>query len=196
VANCPSTWSGDKKGFWDYNCIISAPAPPGDASSQDIAYRKQALTFVKHHESQLPGEVVARIGRVWGFYHPNQQLFYDTIETREVPASRAGLYMFYVLAAAAIPGAIALARRRTPLSPLFGPMITVTVAAAVFYGTTRFRAAAEPSMVLLATAGFAYLWSLLRRRGSAADDSAAESGSRIHEPAAGSGDEVAVLPGG
>lgn len=195
VANCPSTWSGDKKGFWDYDCIIHAPLPPGDASSQDIAYRKQALTFIRHHESQLPGEVVARIGRVWGFYHPNQQLFYDTIETREVPASRAGLFMFYVLAAAAIPGVIGLARRRTPLSPLFGPMITVTVAAAVFYGTTRFRAAAEPSMVLLATAGFAFLWSLLRRS-KAADDSTAGARGGIDEPVAGPGDEVAALPGG
>jgi 4-amino-4-deoxy-L-arabinose transferase-like glycosyltransferase len=196
VANCPSTWSGPKKGFWDYDCIINAPLPPGDISSQDIAYRKQALTFLKHRKSQLPGEVVARVGRVWGFYHPNQQLQYDTIETRELPASRAGLLMFYVLAAAAIPGIVSLARRRVPLSPLFGPMITVTVAAAVFYGTTRFRAAAEPSMVLLATAGFAFLWSWLRRRRSAAGDSAAAPGSGVHEPVAGSGDEVAALPGG
>jgi 4-amino-4-deoxy-L-arabinose transferase-like glycosyltransferase len=198
VANCPSTWSGPKKGFWDYDCIIHAPLPPGDASSQDIAYRKQAVTFIKRHKGQLPGEVVARVGRVWGFYHPNQQLQYDTIETRELPLSRAGLLMFYVLAAAAIPGVIALARRRIPLSPLFGPIITVTVAAAVFYGTTRFRAAAEPSMVLLATAGFAFLWTKLRggrKADGSAGGSAGGTGGGVDEPVAGSGDEVAALPG-
>jgi hypothetical protein len=70
----------------------------------------------------------------------------------------------------------------------------VTVAAAVFYGTTRFRAAAEPSMVLLATAGFALLWSWLWRK-KTDDDSAAGAGRGVDEPVAGPGDEVAALPG-
>ena len=192
VANCPTTWSGPKKGFWDYDCIISAPLPPGDASDQDIAYRKHALTFIDHHKSELPGEIVARVGRVWGFYRPMQQLQFDTIETRELPASKAGLAVFYVLAACAIPGAVVLARRRVPLSPLLGPMITVTLAAAIFYGTTRFRAAAEPSLVLLATVALAALGdrALRGRRGSAAG-----AGGGVDEPAAGAGDEVPALPG-
>ena len=194
VANCPSTWAGPRKGWWDYTCITSVPLPPGDASDQDIAFRKQAETFIRQHKKQLPGEIVARVGRVWAFYRVNQQLTFDTIELRERPASRVGLGMFYVLAAGAIPGAISLARRRKPLSPLFGPMITVTISAAVFYGTTRFRAAAEPSMVLLGTAGYAFLWSLLRHR-SAPDESVGGTGSGVDEPVAGSSDEVAALPG-
>jgi hypothetical protein len=91
VANCPSTWDGPRKGWWDYTCITSVPLPPGDASDQDIAFRKQAETFIKHHKSQLPGEIVARVGRVWAFYRVNQQLTFDTIELRERPASRVGL---------------------------------------------------------------------------------------------------------
>jgi hypothetical protein len=195
VANCPSTWAGPRKGWWDYTCITSVPLPPGDASDQDIAFRKQAETFIRQHKKELPGEIVARVGRVWAFYRVNQQLTLDTIEQRERPASRVGLGMFYVLAAGAIPGAISLARRRKPLSPLFGPMITVTISAAVFYGTTRFRAAAEPSMVLLGTAGYAYLWSRLRgRRTGDTGDSVAGAGSGVNEPVAGPGDEVAALP--
>ena len=158
VANCPPTWSGPFKGWWDYSCWVAEPPPPGDSSDRDAAYRRAAVSFIAAHKGQLPGEIVARVGRVWGLYRPLQQLQLDTIERRELPASRVGLGMFYVLAAAAVPGAVLLRRRRVPLSPLLAPIITVTVTAAIFYGTTRFRATAEPSIVLLATVTVAALW--------------------------------------
>jgi hypothetical protein len=193
VANCPSTWSGPNKGWWDYACIASKPLPPGDASDQDAVYRRQAIDFIKAHKSALPGELVARIGRVWGFYQPAQQLRLDTIETRELPASKAGLGMFYVLAALAIPGIVLLRRRGSPLSPLLGPVVVVTLSAAIFYGTTRFRAAAEPSLVLLATVTVSTLAARLQGR-FAPGGSSVGAGGGVDEPVAGPGDELAELP--
>ena len=132
-------------------------AASGD-SSTGRRVPPSAVAFIATHKGQLAGEIVARVGRVWGLYRPLQQLQLDTIERRELPASRVGLGMFDVLAAAAVPGAVLLRRRRVPLSPLLAPIITVTVTAAVFYGTTRFRATAEPSIVLLVTVTAAALW--------------------------------------
>jgi len=174
VANCPSTWSGPFKGWWDYSCIISTPQPPGDASEQDVAYRHLAEDFVAARKGQIPGEIAARVGRVWGVYHPDQQLRLDRIETRELPASRVGLGMYYGLVLGSLAGVVVLRRRRVPLLPLLAPLLVVTVSAAAFYGTTRFRASAEPSLVILACVGIGAL--LARsRRSPAAEPPAADA---------------------
>jgi hypothetical protein len=163
VANCPSTYYGGFKGFWDYNCNYIVATPPGDASDQDVAFRHQALDYIKAHKSVLPSLAVARLGRVWGFYRPTQQLQLDSIERRQLPVSRVGLAMFYSLAFASVGGVLELRRRRVPLSPLLAPIVAVSVSAIVFYGTTRFRAAAEPSLVLLGSVGLVALASTVLR---------------------------------
>jgi hypothetical protein len=151
VANCPSTYDGPFKGWWDYTCIIHTPTPLGDASEQDVAYRHLALDFVKSRRGQVPGVVGARVGRVWAVYEPLQQLNLDQIETRELPASRVGLGMYYLLVVGSVAGLVVLVRRRVRVLPLLAPLLVVTISAAAFYGTTRFRASAEPSLVLMAS---------------------------------------------
>jgi hypothetical protein len=47
---------------------------------------------------------------------------------------------------------------------VLAPLVTVTVSAALIYGTTRFRAGAEDSLVLLAAVGSVGLVELARRR--------------------------------
>lgn len=150
VSNCPQTYAGPFKGWWWYPCITAAPVPPGDASRKDVAYRRVAGSFISAHRDELAGVVLARLGRVWGFHRPAQQLTLDTIETREIEVSRVGLGMFYPLAAGSVAGVVVLRRRRVPVLPLLAFPVVVSVAVAAFYGTTRFRAAAEPSLVLLA----------------------------------------------
>ncbi|HMA47921.1 MAG TPA: glycosyl transferase, partial [Frankiaceae bacterium] len=150
VSNCPQTYTEPFKGWWWYPCITGRPLPPGDASRRDLEYRRIAGAFVAAHRDELPGVVLARLGRIWGFYHPLQQITLDTIESRELGVSRVGLGLFYVLAAASAAGVVVLRRRRVPVLPLLAFPVVVSVAVAAFYGTTRFRAAAEPSLVLLA----------------------------------------------
>ncbi|MDQ1635985.1 MAG: hypothetical protein QOJ32_2794 [Frankiaceae bacterium] len=164
VSNCPDTYSGEHKGWWSYPCFISIPPPPGDESVQGPVYQAVATDFIRAHRAELPGVVAARVGRLWGVYRPQQQLVLDTIEQREIPASRAALAMFYGLVALSVPGIVLLRRRREPLSPVLAPLVTVTVSAALIYGTTRFRAGAEDSLVLLAAVGSVGLVELARRR--------------------------------
>jgi hypothetical protein len=123
-----------------------------------------ATDFIDAHRDELPGVVATRVGRVWGIYRPHQQLVLDTIEQREIPASTAGLVMFYGLVALSVPGVVLLRRRRMPLSPMLAPLVTVTVSCALIYGTTRFRAGAEDSLVLLAAVGVVGLAGLVSRR--------------------------------
>jgi hypothetical protein len=53
----------------------------------------------------------------------------------------------------AIAGAIALRRRRMPLSPLLAVIATVAVTVAITFGSTRYRAPADVAIGLLAAVG-------------------------------------------
>jgi hypothetical protein len=96
-------------------------------------------------------------------YDPIEQLKFDRFaENRPLGASRVGLASYYVIAAGAIAGAIVLRRRGLPSFPLVAGVINVAVTVVLFYGSTRFRAPAEPSLVLLAAVGADALVSRLR----------------------------------
>jgi asparagine N-glycosylation enzyme membrane subunit Stt3 len=59
----------------------------------------------------------------------------------------------WVLLVLAAAGAVLLVRRRAPVLEVLAPVALVAVLAVVFYGMTRFRFAAEPSLCVLAAAG-------------------------------------------
>jgi hypothetical protein len=95
--------------------------------------------------------VSARFGRAWGLYDPMEQLEFDRFaENRPMGLSEVGLWMYYGIAAGAIAGTVVLRRRGVPSFPLVAGVITVAITVVVFYGSTRFRAPAEPSLVILA----------------------------------------------
>jgi hypothetical protein len=104
--------------------------------------------------------VAVRVGRVTGLYRPAQQVDVDVfLEGRERWLAIAGLVSYYCVAAGAIAGAIVLRRRRSP--PLFPLLVLpgiVLVTVALTYGTTRFRAAAETSLAVLAAVALDALW--------------------------------------
>ena len=73
-------------------------------------------------------------------------------EGRESWVTRLGLLVYYPTLILAVAGAIAMWRRRArrALWVLLVPAIAVTIGVAATYGQTRFRAAAEPSLAILA----------------------------------------------
>ena len=91
----------------------------------------------------------------------------------KLPA-RIGLWTLWVLEATSIVGAVALRRRRVPISPLVALVITVTITTAITFGETRYRATAEPALVLLAVAGMGWSWQQVRRRDPASPRCAGE----------------------
>jgi asparagine N-glycosylation enzyme membrane subunit Stt3 len=100
-------------------------------------------------------------------------------EGREEWVTRLGLVAFYPTLIGAVAGAVVLwrRRRRAELWVLLVPAVAVTFGAAISYGQTRFRAAAEPSLAILAAVAGVALVSWLRRRYTltTADSSASSS---------------------
>jgi 4-amino-4-deoxy-L-arabinose transferase-like glycosyltransferase len=152
-ANCDDTYSGPFLGFWSLGCGTQFVPPKGDASVQARFYRDKVQDYVGDHKSRVPVVVLAREGRAWGFFNTNQQITIDQIEDKELNTSRIALGMYYALVAFSVVGVIALRRRRVPLTPLLAVLGAVALTVGFVYGTTRFRAPAEVSLVLLGAVG-------------------------------------------
>ncbi len=160
-ANCDDAYYGPGLGYWSAACFPELPAASGDESDEALVYREATSEYIRTHLDRLPATVLARIGRTFGFFRPAQQLELDIyVEGRDPSVARAGLAVYYLLVVAAVPGAVLLRRRRAPISPLLAVLGAATLAVAVTYGQTRYRASAELALVLLAAVA---LESLLRR---------------------------------
>ena len=158
VSNCDTVYYGPLTGYWSRPCILSMPVPTkGDVPAQEGAYRRMAMTYVEHHKSRLPTVVVARVARTFAFFHPVQQIKLDQIETRELLFSAVGLAMYYLLLAGTAFGLWAMRRRKIPISPIVATVATVAIAVAITFGQTRYRASAEPVLVVGAAVAAAEL---------------------------------------
>ena len=162
--NCDSVYSGPLIGYWDFACsgVAFGTDDPGylalDQSQRNEEFRAQALDYARAHKGRLPAVVLARIGRVAGVFRPAQQIDLDVlVEGRDRWVAETGMWMFYVLAVASMAGFVVLGRRRVIRYPLVGPVVTVAVAAAMTFGATRYRAAAEPILCILAAVAFVAL---------------------------------------
>ena len=139
-----------------------------------------AITYARGHLSDLPGVVLAREGRAWGLYSPGTQLRYDTDEdtTGARGPKQAQQIVNWVLLPFACLGAVVLGRRsKGRLLVLVVPVVVVVVNVGAFYGSTRLRLAAEPSIDVLAAIGAvaAGTWIAAHRRRSSAEDDLATS---------------------
>lgn len=158
-SNCEDTYSGKFLGFWLFDCqerIRQVQGEfPGDEAERALAWREIGFDYAREHADQLPKVVAARVGRQWELFRPFQNVEFAAIEGRNTTAAGWGLAMYYGLAAAAIAGAVLLSRRGHRLLPLGAQVLGVTLTAAYAYGTTRFRAPAEPVLCILAAAALA-----------------------------------------
>lgn len=148
-ANCAQTYAGPQLGSWSLSCSFTAPAQ-GDESVEATKAQHAAVQYAKHHAGRLPVVVLARVGRVWDFYQPIQMANADVNEGRPVAAALAGLGFYYALLPLGVVGVVMYRRRRIPQWFLLVPAGIITVVAAVFYGTVRFRAPFEVCLVVLA----------------------------------------------
>lgn len=168
-SNCDAVYYGPTIGLTSVagvdNCLPKPP-PPGDQSEVSAQYRSDAIEYVRDHKAQAPLVVLARVGRTWSVYRPFDMAWFNVGEGREPWVTRTGIFVFYAEMIAAIGGAIVLGRRRNwrELYALAVPVIVVTIGAALIYGQTRFRAAAEPSIALYAAVGLVAFFMRLRPR--------------------------------
>jgi 4-amino-4-deoxy-L-arabinose transferase-like glycosyltransferase len=116
------------------------------------ALEHAGLAFARGHLGYLPGVVLAREGRLWGVYAIGTQLQYDSEEGGQVRGvSVAGQFVEWISIPLAIAGGIVLGKRsRRRLVVIVAPVVVAALSAALFYGSTRLRVVAEPSLYLLA----------------------------------------------
>ena len=157
---CGRSYHAPAIGFWNLKCLPETQ-PPGDPSVVSTDYRDRAVKYAAHHLGELPVVVAARLGRMLGVYNPGQQARYNSGEGRPEWASLLGLSTFLLLLPFAVGGGVWLHRRRGRVWPLLAPAWLVVASTALVYGTPRFRAPVEPTVVVLAAVG---VMALLARR--------------------------------
>jgi 4-amino-4-deoxy-L-arabinose transferase-like glycosyltransferase len=162
-ANCPLTYSGPALGSWSLRCSVSAPAH-GDESVEAATAQHAAVQYAEHHTGRIPVVVLARVGRLWDFYQPIQMADSDVNEGRPPPASQAGLGFYYALLPLGIVGIVIYRRRHVGQWFLLVPAGVLTLVAAVFYGSVRFRAPFEVCLVVLAAPPLVLVGQRLSRR--------------------------------
>jgi 4-amino-4-deoxy-L-arabinose transferase-like glycosyltransferase len=164
-SNCPQTYYGPLIGSWRFDCY-GRVSPPGDESERFAEYRKRGIDYMKDHAGRLPVVAAARLGRLLDVYKPwDQGAYINRGEGRHMRATHLGLVSYWLLIPFAICGALLLRRRRErALLVLLAPIVLVVLVAVVTYGSTRFRFAAEPSLVVLGAVTVDTLVSALRAR--------------------------------
>jgi hypothetical protein len=178
-SNCDGTYRGPTLGLWRLDCVIAAEdriagrlgpqARREDESVRGARLGTEGKDYIRHHRGRLPVVVAVRVLRTWDFYRPRDQAAYETFEGRHLRVEQAGVAIYYLLLPFVAFGAWVLWRRdRRLLGLLAIPCVLVTIVSATGYGVTRFRSAAEPSLVLLAAVGMTSAAATLRSRRRAA----------------------------
>ncbi len=153
-ANCEATYNGHLMGSWQVSCVRLS-GHENEAVDNNEAGR-EGIEYALDHAERVPLVLAARVARTWGFFWPGQ-----------VPEGRAdwvvylGVVMYVVLLPLAAYGLLTLRRRGVPVAVVATPLVVVTLASLLSYGSVRFRHTAELSLVVLAAVAIDRLW---RRR--------------------------------
>ena len=125
--------------------------PPHESEARIAArLRRRGIDYIQGRTARFLQVGVIRVLRTWDFFRPRQQIELSGQEARDTRVERIGVIVYYPLLALAIWGAVLLRRRRETLLVLLAPAAMVTIMSFLGYGITRFRMAAEISIVVLA----------------------------------------------
>jgi peptidoglycan/LPS O-acetylase OafA/YrhL len=150
--------------------LVREAPPPNHARSWTELSVSNALwsatqPVIRRNLGALPGVVVARVENTLGLARTNQQVYLGALEGAVHSFERFGLELGRVLLVAELLGAIVLFRRsRARCAVVLAPVVAVAVNSAIFYGSTRFLAMAEPSLAVFAALGAGAVVAWLRRR--------------------------------
>ena len=149
-ANCDKTYHGEWLGQWRFDCLRPVNTRNEAAASATLA--SDGIDYARDHAGRLPVVMTVRVLRSWELYRPRQQWTIERFfEGRDLRVEQIGVAMYYLLALLAIAGAVLLRRRDQPLRIVLSPFALVVLVSLGAYGFTRFRIAAEPAIVVLAS---------------------------------------------
>lgn len=186
-ANCDDVYGVNDSGgigFWSLRCgVDAAQAFPADADQSVVSagLREVGLEYIADHRGELPKVVAYRLGRATGLYSPADMVWLNMGEGRARWASWVGMVQWYLLAPAAVAGAVVLRRRGVPIWPLASTAIIVLITVVAFYGIVRFRLPLDVAVVVLAAAAIDA--GVRRLRGKATDDASDQTSDEASDAA-------------
>ncbi len=149
--NCDATYGGPMLGFWDDSCSLKGYPKFQEESVVDGHARQKGWDYVSNHLRRLPVVVAARVGRVWGLFRPVQDVeFNEVFERRGHDASWAVMIGYFALLPFSIGGLVVMRRRRIPIFPMLAVAASITITVALSFSITRYRAAFDAVMPVLA----------------------------------------------
>lgn len=163
-ANCPMTYSGPEIGLWTLACMNAPRQQVLREASWDREARQQGIDYVTGHLSEVPIVVAIRELRTAGLYHPFSQAHFESLEGRDETWQKVGWAVWlpvFALAAVGVVQMVRIGREAVPLLAVIGSTILVV---AVSYGNQRFRATAEPALLVAAALALVRWVPALRRR--------------------------------
>ncbi|HVM09505.1 MAG TPA: glycosyltransferase family 39 protein [Acidimicrobiales bacterium] len=172
-ANCDDTYDGSLLGYWRFGpgCFEGYSTEDLVASGEAAVARShmdRGLSYIGDNLGRLPSVVGARVLRVWGAWDVDQLAFLAGLEGKSARWERWGIVAGWFTSLLAIVGIarIAIGRVRRPVMAMLlaGPLVAVTVSAALTYGNVRFRAGAEPALAVAAAIAITRLAGRLRAR--------------------------------
>jgi hypothetical protein len=147
-ANCDATYSGPAVGAWELGCTHPERRSTLDEAAWSRRTLRDGVHYAKSHVARLPVVVAARLARASGAWSPANQAAIEQLETRSRRWQMLVVMSSLVVLVAGVAGVVLLTRRRRPIAALVGLLASSAAVVAFGYGNTRFRAAAEPALLI------------------------------------------------
>lgn len=154
-SNCDLVYYDDRQLGWASVFPPCSAARDGrDQSVWDAELRSDGLSYLRDHLHRWPVVAATRLGRAWQVVRVGETAEMTRGEGRPRWAGWAGAVTTWVVLPLAVAGGVALHRRRIMAWPLIVPAATTSIVLLVALGgVPRYRAPAEPGLVVLAAIG-------------------------------------------
>lgn len=170
--NCESTYQGPLVAYWDIECAQDAidkaeqRFPDADESVLNAEIRRIGVDFIKDNKRRAAEVAVLRELRVLGIYKPLQQMRLDHFpEGKDRAFAVLSWINYYALLPFSMAGLVITARRQRILAFIYAaPIATALTAVAISAGITRYRASADPILVILAAVAITSSFEFVRRQ--------------------------------
>ena len=169
-ANGPSTYSGPAIGTWDFRALARTETGRRgwlNEADQSEAWNEEAREYAFDHPERLPVVAVVRLLRTFDLYpfNPVAQVdFHAANSGRLRSVEWVAVASFFVIAALAVAGLLAMRRRGQPTWPFAAMVVLVAFTSVLAYGDPRFRQAADVALVVPAAVGLELLLARVRAR--------------------------------
>lgn len=151
-ANCRTTYSGSMLGYWDFGCIQSRRQEALGEVAWSRQVQKAGISYARDHIGRLPLVAAVRELRVWGLYDPFHQARLESHESRRYGWQLLAWWVWLLVGTLGVGGFVVLVHARQRVVPMFAVVASVALTAVLTHGNQRFRAVAEPVLLVSAAA--------------------------------------------